>query len=64
MLEEWATMEERWDGVFDADNWNIRFLTKLGNDNGETIRYGKNLQGIEVFEDWSNVVTKLYPVRI
>lgn len=49
-------------GVFDADNWNIRFLTKLGNDNGETVMYGKNLQGIEVYEDWSSVVTKLYPV--
>lgn len=49
-------------GVFDADNWNIEFLTNIGNDNGETVMYGKNLQGIEVYEDWSNVVTKLYPV--
>ncbi len=62
MLEAWTTIEERWGGVFDADNWNIRFLTKLGNDNGETVMYGKNLQGIEVYEDWSSVVTKLYPV--
>lgn len=62
MLEAWTTIEERWGGVFDADNWNIRFLTKLGNDNGEIVMYGKNLQGIEVYEDWSSVVTKLYPV--
>lgn len=64
MLEAWGVIEGRWGGVFDADNWNIKFLTKLGNDNGETIMYGKNLKGIEVYEDWSNVVTKLYPVRI
>ncbi len=55
-------MKKDGSGVFDADNWDIRFLTKVGNDNGETIMYGKNLQGIEVYEDWSNVVTKLYPV--
>ncbi|HHX80067.1 MAG TPA: hypothetical protein GX692_03275, partial [Acholeplasmataceae bacterium] len=34
----------------------------IGQDFGETIAYGKNLQNIEVYEDWSNVVTKLYPV--
>lgn len=62
MLEAWTIIEERWGGVFDADNWDIRFLTKVGNDNGETVMYGKNLQGIEVYEDWSSVVTKLYPV--
>ena len=62
MLEAWETIEERWGGAFDADNWNVSLLSQVGNDNGETIMYGKNLQGISVFEDWSNVVTKLYPV--
>lgn len=62
LLEAWAIIEERWNGVFDADNWNINFLTKVGHDNGEVIAYGKNMQGIQVFEDWSNVCTKLYPV--
>lgn len=64
LLEAWATIEERWNGVFDADNWNINFLQKVGNDNGENIIYGKNLEHIEVYEDWSSVVTKLYPVRL
>lgn len=62
LLEAWTIVEERWNGVFDADNWNISFLQKVGNDNGENIIYGQNLQHIEVYEDWSNVVTKLYPV--
>lgn len=64
LLEAWAIIEERWKGTFDADNWNIRFVNKVGNDNGETVSYGKNLQGIEIFEDWSNVATRIYPVRI
>ena len=25
LLEAWATIEERWGGSFDADNWNISF---------------------------------------
>lgn len=62
LLEAWAIIEERWGGVFDADNWDISFLQKVGNDNGESIIYGKNLEHIEVYEDWSNVVTKLCPV--
>ena len=62
LLEAWATIEERWNGIFDADNWNISFLQNVGNDNGETIIYGKNMQSMEIFEDWSNVVTKIYPV--
>ena len=64
LLKAWATIEERWNGVFDADNWNISFLQKVGKDNGESIIYGKNLEHIEVYEDWSSVVTKLYPVRL
>lgn len=62
LLEAWAVIEERWNGVFDADNWDISFLNKVGNDNGETIIYGKNMQGIRIFEDWSNVCTKVCPV--
>lgn len=62
LLEAWETFEERWGGVFDADNWNISFLQSVGNDNGETIAYGKDMQGFDIYEDWSNVVTRLYPV--
>lgn len=62
LLEAWAIIEEQWNGIFDADNWNISFLQTIGNDNGESIIYGKNLENIEVYEDWSNVVTKLCPV--
>lgn len=62
LLEAWTLIEERWGGVFDADNWDIYFLNKIGNDNGETISYGKNMQNMTVIEDWSGVCTKVYPV--
>lgn len=62
LLEAWAVIEERWNGVFDADNWDIYFLNKVGNDNGVNIAYGQNMQGIQIFEDWSNVCTKICAV--
>lgn len=62
LLEAWSVIEERWNGVFDADNWNISFLQKVGHDNGESIIYGKNMQSMEIYEDWSNVVTRLYAI--
>lgn len=62
LLEAWTIIEERWNGIFDADNWNITFNKNIGQDRGEVICYGKNLQGISIYEDWSNVCTKLYPI--
>ena len=44
------------------DNFNIAVRSSIGQDNGVTIRYGKNLQEITSKEDWSKVVTKLLPV--
>ncbi len=62
LLEAWEVFEERWGGTFDADNWDISFLQTVGNDNGENIIYGKNMQSMDIYEDWSSVVTKIYPV--
>ena len=39
------------------DNFNISIMRKIGQDNGVTLRYGKNIQDITVKEDWSKVVT-------
>lgn len=61
LLEALTEVDENYNGVFDFDNFSIKFLQKVGNDNGFSIIYGKNLQSIKAIEDWSNVVTKLYP---
>lgn len=62
LLEAWETIEDRWGGTFDFDNYTVYFKQKIGVDNGEVVSYGKNLQGFRIYEDWSNVVTKLYPI--
>lgn len=53
---------ERWGGHLVRDNWSIGIRDSIGQDNGVTIRYGKNLKDITATYDWSNVVTKLLPV--
>ena len=53
---------EQWGGYYDADNWNVNLKNVIGVDRGDTISYGKNLEDIKVYENWSDVVTKVYPV--
>lgn len=53
---------ERWGGHLIRDNFNVEIRQEIGQDNGVTLRYGKNIQDIQVKEDWSKVVTKILPV--
>ena len=53
---------ERYGGHLIRDNFNISILNSMGQDNGITLRYGKNIENITIKEDWSKVVTKLLPV--
>ena len=62
LLEAFQTAESVFGGAFDSDGFNVSLLERVGNDDGFSIIYGKNLQSISVVENWSNVVTKLYPV--
>ena len=56
------TVIERWGGHLVRDNWTIKVMASIGQDNGVTVRYAKNLKDINCIDDWSNVVTKLMPV--
>lgn len=57
-----STVLERWGGHLVRDNFNIAIRSEIGEDNGVTLRYGKNIQDIQVKEDWNDVVTKILPV--
>ena len=57
-----STVIERWGGHLVRDNWNIKIMSTIGQDNGVTVRYAKNLKDITCLENWDNVVTKLMPV--
>lgn len=53
---------ERWGGHLVRDNFTIKIMNSIGQDNGVIIRYGKNLKNISCETNWDNVVTKLMPV--
>ena len=56
------TVLERWGGHLVRDNFNLQIRNVIGEDNGVTIQYKKNLKEITVSEDWSSVCTKCLPV--
>ena len=62
LYEAIQVLLERYGGHLVRDNWNIRITNTIGQDNGVTIRYGKNLKNISAKYNWDNVVTKLLPV--
>ncbi len=62
LYEAIQVLLERYGGHLYRDNWTIGIKANLGQDNGVTIRYGKNLKDIKATYDWANVCTKLLPV--
>ena len=62
LYEAIQTVLERWGGHLVRDNFNLQIRNVIGQDNGVTIQYKKNLKDITVSEDWSGVCTKLLPV--
>lgn len=62
LYEAIQTILERWGGHLVRDNWNIKIMSSIGQDNGVTIQYGKNLKSITCESNWDNVVTKILPV--
>ena len=53
---------ERWGGHLVRNNFTIGIRANIGQDNGVTVRYAKNLKEINVEYNWDNVCTKLMPV--
>ena len=62
LYEAIQTVIERWGGHLVRDNFNIEIRQQIGQDNGVTVQYKKNLKEITCEENWDNVVTKLLPV--
>lgn len=62
LYEAIQTVIERWGGHLVRDNFNIQVRSTIGQDNGVTIRYKKNLKEISCVENWDEVCTKVLPV--
>lgn len=69
LREEWDDREGEtksffyfYGGELKRDFFNVSMLESLGSDRGVFIAYRKNLVGLEVTEDISDVATRIYPV--
>lgn len=62
LYEAIQVLLERYGGHLVRNNWTIGIRSSIGQDNGVTIRYGKNLKDIKATYNWDNVCTKLMPV--
>ena len=69
LKEEWDDQEGEtksffyfYGGELKRDFFNVSMLESLGSDRGVCIAYRKNLVGLEVTEDISDVATRIYPV--
>lgn len=69
LREEWDDREGEtksffnfYGGELKRDFFNVSMLESLGNDRGVCIAYRKNLVGLEVTEDISDVATRIYPI--
>ena len=62
LYEAVQTVLERWGGHLVRDGFTIEIRNTIGQDNGVTVEYKKNLKDISCEEHWDNVVTQLLPV--
>ncbi len=62
LFEAFNVVLERWGGHLVRNNYDVQIRSSIGQDNGVTIRYKKNLKDISSTENWDDVVTKLMPV--
>ena len=62
LLGENESFISRWGGEFDADNFNIKIVSQIGDDNGYNILYGKNLTGLKSEIDYTEIVTRIRPI--
>lgn len=61
VLEAIFKLIEAFNGHLVINNYNIAIQSSIGVNRGVEIRYGKNLQWLELVENWDNVVTEIVP---
>lgn len=62
LYEAFSTILERWGGHLVRDNFTVKLMADIGQDNGVTVRYKKNLKEIKSEANWDSVCTKILPV--
>lgn len=59
-MEALRQVLDKWGGELEADNFTLHIRPQIGDNRGVYLRKGKNADGINILEDISNVVTRLW----
>ncbi len=54
----------RWGGEMERTYYTLNVWSSIGSDRGVTIRYGKNLTGLDLMVDMSEVITRIMPTGV
>lgn len=54
----------RWGGELERSYYMVNVWSRVGSDRGVTIRYGKNLTGLDLTIDMSEVITRIMPTGV
>lgn len=60
--EDDNSMVNLFGGELKRDNFTINYLSHIGSNNGEVLRLGKNITGITIDIDTSNIATRILPL--
>lgn len=60
--EDENSMINLFGGELKRDNFTINYLSHIGSNNGEVLRLGKNITGITIDIDTSNIATRILPL--
>ena len=59
--EQGSVLDSFGTGEYEFDNFNVKLYLHRGENNGVTLRYGKNITDLKQEENCENVVTGIYP---
>ena len=58
---EWLLSADKYGGHWVRDNWKLGIMERCGEDRGVVLAVGKNIDSIQVKENWDDVCTKILP---
>lgn len=64
LFEAFQQAELSFGALIDANGFQIALMQEIsvGQDNGYTVAYGKDIQGVKIIENWDEVCTKILPI--
>lgn len=64
LFDMFEILVSEYGGHWVRDNFSFSIKASIGEDNGVTLAYSKNISDIEIVENWDDVCTKIFPYTV